>query len=61
MIKERLAYEGFRTFYVLNYVICIISHVHVLLRLMNYVWYALFMINDNIGGICLFHAYGKIQ
>ena len=39
MIKERLAYEGFRTFYVLTYVMCIVSHVHALLLLMDYVLY----------------------
>ena len=61
MIKGRLAYESFRTFYVLNYVICIVSHVHDLLHLMDYVLVCSFMINDNIGGICQFHAYDKFH
>jgi hypothetical protein len=41
VIKGRLAYESFRTFYVLNYVIYIGSHVHALLRLIDYVLYVL--------------------
>ena len=61
MIKECLAYEGFRTFYVLNYVICIVFHVHALLLLMDYVLYVPLCLMTILVVFVNFYAYGKFH
>ena len=58
MIKECLAYEGFRTLYVLNYVICIVFHFHELLLLLDYVLYELSCILTIFEVFVNFYAYG---
>ena len=58
MIKGRLAYEGFRNFYVLNYVICIVFHVHALLLVMDYVLYVPLCIMTIFVVLVNFYAYG---
>lgn len=61
VIKECLAYEGFRTLYVLNYVMCIVFHVHALLRLSDYVLYELLCIMTIFKVFVNFYAYSKFH
>jgi hypothetical protein len=61
VIKECLAYEGFRTLYVLNYVICIVFHVHALLHLSDYVLHEPLCIMTIFEVFVNFYAYGKFH
>ena len=61
MIKECLDYEDFRTLYVLNYVSCIVFHVHALLLLMDYVLYDPLCIMTIFVIFVNFYAYGKFH